>query len=302
MAVTTSGDPADETAKALARAVGTIVAQLRRDRGWSLEDLADEAGRHRTCLGLVERGERHLSIAAAYGIAQALDLSLSTLLELAETASLVDKQPVRSEPRKVPPGAVRRGDAITEITRLNLNWIQHAVEDVYRTLGLIDEQLVNTGSLPLPQVVELANLSAIIGNLLRAALATHSHGRYKSNEPHKFPDLISDSQNLGGLEIKVALEKNMPKGHLPKPGPHLICRYVLANRDGTYAKGIRGDTAWIWEMRLGSLTAADFALSNTEGDSGKTVVVKSTVLDKLHCIYYDHRFLPYATPRPGHCS
>jgi len=302
VAVTANGNPADETAKAFARAVGAIVAQLRSNRGWSLEDLADEAGRHRTYLGLVERGERHLSIAAAYRIAQALGLSLSTLVELAETASPTGKQPVRSERRTVPPGAVRRGDAINEITRLGVNWIQHAVEDVYRTLDLIDEQLINTGSPPLAKVVELANLSAIIGNVLRTALVTHSHGRYKSNEPHKFPDLITDLQTTGGLEIKISLEKNMPKGHLPKPGTHLICRYVLANRDGIYSRGIRGNTAWIWEIRLGTLTAADFTLSNTQGDSGKTAVVKAKVLDRLHCIYYDHRFLPYAIPRPGHVS
>jgi len=300
VAVTTHADPADETAKVFARAVGAVVAQLRRDRGWSLEDLADEAGKHRTYLGLVERGERHLSIAAAYRIAHALGLSLSTLIQLAESGSAATKQTDHSQRRTVLPGTARREDAVTAITTLDLNWIQQAVESTYRTLDLIDERLINTGSPPLAQVVELANLSAIIGNLLRTALAQLSHGRYMSNEPHKFPDLISASESLEGLEIKIALEKNMPKGHLPKPGPHLICRYVLASRDGTYTRGIRGNAAWIWEIRLGILLQEDFSLSNTEGDSGKTAVIKSSVLDKLPCIYYDQRFLPYAKPRPGH--
>lgn len=300
MVATTDEDPADEAAKAFARSVGTVVAHLRSERGWSLEDLADEAGRHRTYLGLVERGERHLSVASAFRVAHAFGLSLSALIEIAEAAVSDAARPVRFEQRIARPGAARGGDAVNGLTGLDENWVPTAVEATYGTLDLLDEQLINTGSPPLAEVVERANLSAIVGNLMRSALARHSNGRYRSNEPHTYPDLVSQPDESNGLEIKVALGKNVPKGHLPKPGPYLTCRYVLADRDGAYSRDKRGNVVWIWEVRLGMMSDEDFNISNTAGDSGKTAVFQADALDRLTCVYYDERFLPYAKPRAGH--
>lgn len=300
MDATTPGDPADEAARAFARAVGTVVARLRGERGWSLEDLADEAGRHRTYLGLIERGERHLSVASAFRLAQALGLSLSDLINLAEAHVSGARVPLRFPQRSSPPNATRGVEAVQQVAGLEETWIPSAIEATHATLDRIDEQLVNTGSLPLAEVVELANLSAIVGNLLRSALEANSRGVYKSNAPHTFPDLVSQSGTPQGLEIKIALEGNMPRGHLPKPGAHLICRYVLAERDGTYSRGHRGNVVWIWEARLGELTEDDFNTSNTPGDSGKTAVISAEALYRLTCVYYDWRFRPIARPRPGH--
>lgn len=300
MPVTTNGDPAEEAARGFARSLGTLISELRRQRGWSLEDLADEAGRHRTYFGLVERGERHLSVASAYRAAEALGISLSDLIQLAEEGAPLANHAVRFEHRTVPPGAARGGDSVQLIAGLSESWVPKAIEATHQTLDRIDEQLISTGSPPLAEVVELANLSAIIGNLLREALARGSNGRYKSNEPHTYPDLISPSGDAEGLEIKIALETNKPKGHLPKPGPHLTCRYVLADRAGNFSRQDRGNVVWIWEVRLGELSEEDFSLSNTPGDSGKTAVIKTDSLDRLDCIYFDRRFLPYAKPRPGH--
>lgn len=280
--------------------MGTVVARLRGKRGWSLEALADEAGRHRTYLGLIERGERHLSVASAFRLAQALDLSLADLMDLAEAHASGTSAPVRFRRRTAPPSAARGVEAVEAVAGLDEGWIPSAIEATYDTLDRIDEQLLNTGSQPIAKVVELANLSAIVGNLLRSALQAHSQGAYRSNAPHTFPDLVSASQGSQPLEIKIALEGNMPKGHLPKPGAHLICRYVLAGRDGTYARGERGDAVWIWEARIGELFEDDFNTSNTPGDSGKTAVIKAAALYRLTCVYYDARFCPLAKPRPGH--
>lgn len=280
--------------------MGTVLARLRGERGWSLEDLADEAGRHRTYVGLIERGERHLSVASAFRLAQALSLSLSDLINLAEAHVSGARVPVRFPQRASPPNATRGVEAVQQVAGLEETWISSAIEATYATLDRIDEQLVNTGSLPLAEVVELANLSAIVGNLLRSALEANSRGVYKSNAPHTFPDLVSQSGTSQGLEIKIALEGNMPKGHLPKPGAHLICRYVLAERDGTYSRGHRGNVVWVWEARLGELSEDDFNTSNTPGDSGKTAVICAEALYRLTCVYYDGRFRPIARPRPGH--
>lgn len=280
--------------------MGTIVARLRGERGWSLEDLADEAGRHRTYLGLIERGERHLSVASAFRLAQALGLSLSDLIHLAEAHVSGTRVPVRFPPRVSPPSAARGVEAVKRVAGLNENWLPSAIEATYATLDRIDEQLVNTGSRPLAEVVELANLSAIVGNLLRSALLGNSRGVYRSNAPHTFPDLVSQSGASSDLEIKIALEGNMPKDHLPKPGAHLLCRYVLAERDGTYSRGHRGNVVWVWEARLGELSEEDFNTSNTPGDSGKTAVISAGALYRLTCVYYDERFRPIANPRAGH--
>ncbi len=287
-------------ARALARAVGTVVARLRGEHGWSLEDLADEAGRHRTYIGLIERGERHLSVATAFRLSRALGLPLSDLIKLAEAQVSGTSAPIYYPPRVSPPVVSRGIGAVRAVAGLDENWIPSAVESTYATLDRIDEQLVNTGSRPLAEVVELANLSAIIGNLLRSALQGNSGGVYESNDPHQFPDLVSRAGTSQNLEIKVALEGNMPKGHLPKPGAHLLCRYVLADRDGSYTRGERGNVVWIWEVRLGELSEDDFNTSNTPGDSGKTAVIGAAAFYRLTCVYYDERFRPIAKPRAGH--
>lgn len=298
--MTTNGDPGEEAARGFARSLGTLISELRRQRGWSLEDLADEAGRHRTYFGLVERGERHLSVASAYRAAEALGISLSDLIQLAEEEAPLANRAVRFEHRTVPPGAARGGDAVQLIAGLSESWVPKAIEATHQTLDRIDEQLINTDSLPLAEILDKVNLSAIIGDLLRAALAKGSNGRYMSNEPHTYPDLISPSGEAEGLEIKIALETNKPKGHFAKSGPYLTCRYVLADRAGNYKRYERGDVVWIWEARLGELSEEDFSLSNTPGDSGKIAVIRPDSLDRLECIYFDRRFLPYAKPRPGH--
>lgn len=265
-----------------------------------MEDLAGEAGRHRTHLGLVERGERHLSVASAFRLAQALGLSLSDLIRLAEAHVSGIGVPVRFPLRLSPPDAARGVEAIQRVTGLGDDWLLSAIAATHSTLDRIDEQLVNTGSRPLAEVVELANLSAIVGNLLRSVLQAKSNGLYRSNAPHAFPDLVSQSETSSDLEIKIALEGNMARGHLPKPGEHLICRYVLAERDGTYSRGRRGSVVWIWEARLGELFENDFNTSNTPGDSGKTAVISAEALYRLTCVYYDGRFRPIARPRAGH--
>ncbi len=280
--------------------MGTVAARLRGERGWSLDDLAGEAGRHRTYLGLIERGERHLSVASALRLAHALGLSLSELVALVEADVTGTRAPTRFSRRASPPNAARGAEAVQETAGLGENWVPSAIEATYATLDRIDEQLINTGSRPLAEVVELANLSAMVGNLLRSALQVNSHGVYRSNSPHTFPDLVSQSGTASDLEIKIALEGNMPKGHLPKPGAHLICRYVLAERDGTYSRGHRGNVVWIWEARLGELAEDDFNTSTTPGDSGKTAAISAEALYRLTCVYYDGRFRPIVRPRAGH--
>ena len=169
-----------------------------------------------------------------------------------------------------------------------------AINYVHRILDRLDSTLVSCGESRLSKMVELANLSAIIGNLLRTGISNASNGRFIANSPHKYPDLQSTTDGIADLEIKVALENNKPKGHLVKPGPHLICRYVLGGPNGEFKLGKenRGDVVWIWELRAGVLLEEHFAVSNTEGDSGKTAVINSKGLYQLQLIYCSMEHFP----------
>lgn len=167
--------------------------------------------------------------------------------------------------------------------------IGQGVTYVYEILDSIDAKLLEAGGERLSELVELANLSAIIGNLYRGGIVRASKGRFAANAPHTYPDLLGRGPGCKDIEIKVALENNKPKGHLIKPGPHLTLRYVLADANGNHQRGKsnRGKVPWIWEVRVGSLKNAHFNFSNTEGDSGKTAVINSEGMKALKIVYCD---------------
>jgi transcriptional regulator with XRE-family HTH domain len=73
--------------KQLATNVAQALRQRRVDSGLTLEGLASRAGLHRTSLGLIERGERHLTLASAKRLADALGCSLWELVKDAEDAA-----------------------------------------------------------------------------------------------------------------------------------------------------------------------------------------------------------------------
>ena len=138
----------------------------------------------------------------------------------------------------------------------------------------------------------------MLGNIIGGTIAEASDNLYERNKPHHYPDLLPLDPTKGAvdLELKMALEKNRPKGHLPKAGTYISFRYILGNKDGSYTKGKdnRGDTVWIWEVKVGQIKEEDFDLSNTEGDSGKTAVIKTKVFNEMPLVYFDEKYCPYA--------
>jgi transcriptional regulator with XRE-family HTH domain len=71
---------------ALQIVVGRNIRRLRRERGLSQEDLADEIGVHRTYMGGVERGERNLTLRSLERLAERLGVSPLSLLEDTDAA------------------------------------------------------------------------------------------------------------------------------------------------------------------------------------------------------------------------
>lgn len=65
-------------------AIGTAVRLLRKKKGISQENLAEAAGLHRTYVGMIERGEKNITVLSATRIAKALGVSLSALIRASE--------------------------------------------------------------------------------------------------------------------------------------------------------------------------------------------------------------------------
>jgi len=68
--------------QALIEEFGKRIRQLRTERNLSQEQLAELTGFHRTYIGMVERGERNLSLSNIGAFASVFDISLSELFVL----------------------------------------------------------------------------------------------------------------------------------------------------------------------------------------------------------------------------
>jgi transcriptional regulator with XRE-family HTH domain len=82
-------DPAGP-AEAITRHLGGRVKQLRAERGWSLEALANASGVSRSMLSQIEREQANPTLAVTLRIAQAFGMSLGDLLEVPGATSSVN--------------------------------------------------------------------------------------------------------------------------------------------------------------------------------------------------------------------
>ena len=61
------------------KSFGKRVRELRKQKGYSPEELADKAGLHRTYIGSIERGEQNVSIDNIDKIAKALKTPIALM-------------------------------------------------------------------------------------------------------------------------------------------------------------------------------------------------------------------------------
>jgi transcriptional regulator with XRE-family HTH domain len=78
-----------DLADAINRHLGVRVKQLRTDKGWSLEALANASGVSRSMLSQIEREEANPTLAVTMRIAQAFGMPLGDLLEMPSASSAV---------------------------------------------------------------------------------------------------------------------------------------------------------------------------------------------------------------------
>ena len=274
-----------------------LIKFFRKKDNLTIEQLADLAGVHRTTIGLLERKERYPTLQLADQIANALGYQLSELIQKSEFNYKV--QYLKNYNSKRQPNTIylRNEKKLIKTIGITGNILLQAINSCYKTLDTIDEQLISKGSPPLAHLVELANLSSMVGNIVGGGIAESSNGLYIRNKPHTYPDLLPLKKPAVNLELKIALETNKPKGHLPKKGTYIIFRYILGDQHGNYVKGKehRGDTVWIWEVKVGNIVEDDFSCSNTVGDSGKTATIKTPIFNKMSLVYYVPQHVPYSS-------
>lgn len=276
-----------------ARALMSILAEERAAKGLSMEEVGERAGLHRTYIGLLERGERLPTLPVVWALADALGVSMEQLV------AAVERQLAGPDIAPTPTlRALNRsggGDiALRRHTGLTHDNILAGIAFAYDTIDYLDSQLALRGGDAMATLFELANFSSMLGNLIGAGIAKASDGRYIRNLPHHYPDLVGIMETTPNIELKMALESNMPKGHLAKPGLYLTIRYVLCNLEGTYFRGSqnRGTVPAVWEVRFGDLGEEAFSVSNTAGDSGKTAVIMRQAMSAMEVVYFDRERCP----------
>lgn len=298
--------PNADLSEKITAAIIELLADERKRQGLTYEDLAARAGVDRSTVALWDRGERTPRIEVILKVCHALGLELSALLIQAEaSASGLPKRAFpKRPPRTLQAGHFRNEADLERTTGLTSAMLRAGIEHCHQTFDTIDFQLELHGAKPIGKLVELANLSSMIGNVIAEGVAANSNDLYERNTPHTYPDLLPKKRPAIPLEVKIALETNRPKGHLPKPGTYLTFRYVLCGKDGVFTRGKdrRGDTPYIWEAKAGVLTKDDFDLSNTEGDSGKTAVVRTVSFDQMALVYFNPALMPYGKMREGYAQ
>jgi transcriptional regulator with XRE-family HTH domain len=65
----------------MVKALGRRIRQLRTDKGWSQERLAEEAGMHRTYMWGIEQGMRNPSVRHLIRLADALEIPIKGLFD-----------------------------------------------------------------------------------------------------------------------------------------------------------------------------------------------------------------------------
>jgi len=68
--------------KDIVKQFGIKIRTLRTEAGWSQEELADKTGFHRTYIGMIERGERNLSLRNIETFANVFKITISELLKI----------------------------------------------------------------------------------------------------------------------------------------------------------------------------------------------------------------------------
>jgi transcriptional regulator with XRE-family HTH domain len=275
--------------------VARLVADARRREGLTTNELAERAGVHESYIGLLERNARQPTLATAANLAEALGMSLSDLVAEAEQDAnggfVPEVELVHAPPRRFAKAdCIVESERLTETTWLSGHIVRKSIDAAYRRLDVIDEQMRESGSPSLVELVGLEHLDGLFAGVLASGVVKTSPSLYVQNGPRQHPDLLPLQHGLPEMVVKAALETDRPVGGAA--GIYLVFRYVLVDRKGEYTrgKGSRGDLVAVWEARFGELAESDFLPAR----GGKGPTLRKDALDRMELVYYDPVLLPYA--------
>jgi transcriptional regulator with XRE-family HTH domain len=275
--------------------VSRLVADARRREGLTTDELAERAGVHESYIGLVERNARQPTLAVAASLAEALGISLSDLVAEAEQDAdggfVPEVELVHAPPRRYAKAdCIVESERLTQTTWLSGHIVRKSIDAAYRKLDVIDEQMRESGSPSLVELVKLEHLNGLFAGVLAGGVVKTSPSLYVQNSPRQHPDLLPLQHGLPEMVVRAALETDRPVGEAP--GIYLVFRYVLVDRKGEYTRGeaSRGDLVTVWEARFGELAEGDFLASR----GGKGPTLRKDALDRMELVYYDPALLPYA--------
>ena len=277
--------------------VARLVADVRRREGLTTDELAKRAGVHETYIGLVERNARQPTLAAAANLAEALGMSLSDLIAEAEQDAnggfVPEVELVHAPPRRYAKAdCIVNSERLTEATWLSGHIVRKAIDAAYRKIDMIDEQMRESGSPSLVELVGVEHLDGLLAGALASGVVKSAPTLYVQNSPRQHPELLPLQHGLPEMVVKTALETERPVAGPDLAGIYLVFRYVLVDRKGDFTRGesARGDMVAVWEARFGVLNEADFV--PVRGQKGPTL--RKDALDRMELVYYDPALLPYA--------
>ena len=170
--------------------------------------------------------------------------------------------------------------------------VRKAIDAAYRKIDVIDEQMRESGSPNLVELVGVEHLDGLLAGALASGVVKSAPTLYVQNSPRQHPELLPLQHGLPEMVVKAALETDRPVAGPDLAGIYLVFRYVLVDRKGDFTRGesARGDMVAVWEARFGELNEADFVPAR--GQNGPTL--RKDALDRMELVYYDAALLPYA--------
>lgn len=67
------------TSTSILKQFGNNIREIRRNKGYSQEELAERASLHRTYIGMIERGEKNITLINIEKLATALEIPIGEL-------------------------------------------------------------------------------------------------------------------------------------------------------------------------------------------------------------------------------
>lgn len=246
--------------------IGIIIKEIREEKGYSQERLADLSGLDRTYISLIERDQRNPTILSLASIARALDKTVSDLTKELKVSPKELSSPLENNDYKYIENKNHHISIDSQVT-LDNKQVLDAVNLTNKNLKDLHEMTAKSG-IQVFEALGLRNLSGFVGEYFVNSLATISNDDLKMN-PHQdgYPDLLllksKESKDYFKSIVTIKDDRLYPKSK------HLFSPYKYG---GLEVKATVGSTPsakkvpkpLIGESRIGILDSFDWKSHHRE--------------------------------------